>query len=292
MAPKPKRSLELPARRRLRQSCLGEEATPFMQPHHSQSIQNLIAAFGKDPTVEAIILGGSLAHGYARPDSDIDVTIVVGADEYRRRRVEGRLSSSHREPCTYENGYVDCKYVDLEHLRLVAARGSEPARYAHQGGQILLSRVDGLEQLLAEIVRYPVEKKAERIERFVAQLLAWRWYYSEAQRQESRYLTLLAVQKLILFGARVVLADNELLFPYHKWLLRVLESATRQPPGMLADIQALGSAHSRDLVEAYCRKILAFVHVDHDTANGRWPSLFLRDSELRWVDAEPCIDDL
>jgi predicted nucleotidyltransferase len=265
---------------------------PDIQQHHFQSIQNLIAAFGKDPTVEAIILGGSLAHGYARPDSDIDVTIVVDSDEYRRRRDEGRLVFSSRELCTYEKGYVDCKYVDLEFLRLVAARGSEPARYAHQGGQILLSRVEGLEQLLAAIVRYPVEQKAERIERFVAQLLAWRWYYGEGLRQESRYLALLSVQKLILFGARIVLAENELLFPYHKWMLRVLESAARQPPGMLADIEALGVAPSRDAVEAYCQKVLAFARVEPDRANATWPSHFLRDSELRWVDAEPCIDDL
>jgi polymorphic toxin system nucleotidyltransferase-like protein len=263
-----------------------------MQQHHIQSIQNLIAAFGKDPTVEAIILGGSLAHGYARPDSDIDVTIVVGSDEFRRRREQGRLVFSSRDLCTYDKGYVDCKYVDLELLRLVAARGSEPARYAHQGGQILYTRVEGLEELLAAIVRYPVEEKADRIERFVAQLLAWRWYYGEALRQENGYLALLSVQKLILFGARIVLADNELLFPYHKWMLRVLESAARQPPGILDDIQSLGSAHSLDSVEAYCRKLLAFARVEFDAVNATWPSLFLRDSELRWVDAEPCIDDL
>jgi predicted nucleotidyltransferase len=263
-----------------------------MHQHHSQSIQNLVTAFGKDPTIEAILLGGSLAHGYARPDSDIDVTIVVDADEYRRRRAERRLVFSSRELCTYENGYVDCKYVDVELLRLVAERGSEPARYAYQGGQILFSRIDGLGQLLAAIVRYPVEKKAERVERFVAQLLAWRWYYGEALRGENDYLALLAVQKLILFGARIVLAENELLFPYHKWMLRVLESAARQPPGMLADIRALCSTPSREAVESYCRELLAFSRVEPDTANAAWPSHFLRDSELRWVDGEPCIDEL
>jgi predicted nucleotidyltransferase len=265
---------------------------PPLQPHHLQSIQNLIAAFAKDATVQAIILGGSLAHGYARADSDIDVSIVVDATEYRRRRVEGRLTQSDRALCNYEKGYVDCKYVDLDFLRLVAARGSDPARYAFEGAQILFSRVEGLGELLAEIVRYPVAEKSHRIERFVAQLLAWRWYYSEALRQESQYLALLSVQKLILFGARIVLADNELLFPYHKWMLRVLESAPRLPPGMLADIHTLGSACSWDAVEAYCAKILAFAKVDFDAANATWPSLFLKDSELRWLESEPCVDDL
>jgi predicted nucleotidyltransferase len=260
--------------------------------HHLESIGNLVAFFAREASVQAILLGGSLAHGYARPDSDIDVSIVVESDEFRRRQQEGRLVHSSRELCTYEKGYVDCKYVDLAFLRLVAERGSEPARYAYHGAQILFSRVEGLDVLLAAIARYPVEKKAERVARFVAQLLAWRWYYSEALRQENQYLVLLSLQKLTLFGTRIVLAENELLFPYHKWMLRVLDSAPRQPAGMIDDIRALGSAHSWDAVEAYCRKLLSFVNVEFEAANATWPSLFLRDSELRWVDAEPCIDDL
>ena len=92
-----------------------------MQPHHAESIQRLTAAFEEDARVRALLLGGSLAHGFARADSDIDVLVVVDAAEDRRRQAENQLTFSDRTLCTYEGGYIDGKYVDLEFLRAVAA---------------------------------------------------------------------------------------------------------------------------------------------------------------------------
>jgi nucleotidyltransferase-like protein len=260
--------------------------------HHADSIQNLIVAFEKDATVRALILGGSIAHGCEKPDSDIDVSIVVDTAELQKRQCDGRLHYNNRALCTYDRGYIDGKYVDLAFLGQVAARGSDPARYAYQGSRILFSRVEGLAELLTAIVRYPVEQKQERIERFVAQLLAWRWYYSEGVRQESEYLIILSLQKLILFGSRIILTENELLFPYHKWLLRVLQSAERKPPGIDVAIQTLLTDHSAERVAEYCEQILAFVKVDPDAANAAWPSRFMQDTELRWLTQESSIDDL
>jgi predicted nucleotidyltransferase len=262
-----------------------------MEPHHVASIQNLVEAFEKDSSVLALILGGSIAHGFARPDSDIDVSIVVDSTEYQRRQHESRLHYNNRALCTYD-GYIDGKYVDTEFLKLVAARGSEPIRFAYEGNRILFSHIEGLDTLLAGIVRYPIEQKQERIQRFAAQLLAWRWYYSEAVRQQNPYLIYLSIQKIILFSSRIVLAENELLFPYHKWMLRVLQSAARQPAGMQADIQTLLTNHSWEKVNAYCLGILAFVGIDHDAANAGWPTRFMKDTELRWVTQETCIDDI
>ncbi|MFZ5495533.1 MAG: hypothetical protein ACOZE5_09405 [Verrucomicrobiota bacterium] len=41
-----------------------------MEKHHADSIANLVREFQADPGVLALLLGGSLAHGCARPDSD------------------------------------------------------------------------------------------------------------------------------------------------------------------------------------------------------------------------------
>lgn len=263
-----------------------------MEPHHAQSLQNLVVAFEPDPAVLALILGGSLAHGFARADSDIDVTIVVDSAELQQRRRENRLHYNNRTLCTYEKGYIDGKYVDLDFLREVARHGSDPARYAYHGGRILFSRIPDLTDLLAAIVRYPVEEKAERIERFAAQLLAWRWYYSEALRQQNPYLVFLSIQKLILFSSRIVLAHNELFFPYHKWMLRVLQSAPLRPSGMPEDIQTLLTAPSWEKVDAYVRGVLAFAGIDFAAADRVWPTRFMKDTELAWLTQEPSIDDL
>jgi len=264
-----------------------------METHHTTSIQNLVAHLQADPAIVALLLGGSLAHGFARPDSDIDVAIVQTPEAFARQRTSGRLHYNNRELCTYP-GYIDGKYMDEAFLRAVAARGSDPARFAFQDARILFSRLPGLESLLAAIVRYPIEQQAERVARFSAQLLGWRWYFSEALRQQNPYLGLLARQKLVLFSARIVLAVNATFFPYHKWMLRVLASVPRQPPGLAAalDDLVLKPDLSFDEVDHHCRDLLTFAGLDHDTANASWPSYFMRDTELRWLEEEPAIDDL
>jgi len=262
-----------------------------MEPHHATSIRNLVAAFEQDPSILALILGGSIAHGFAKPDSDIDVAIVVEPAEYQRRQRDNQLHYNNRTLCTYEKGYIDGKYLDVDFLRLVAAKGSDPARYAFKDGRILFSRLPDLEPLLAEIVKYPVGKKRDRIDRFAAQLLAWRWYYSQGVRQESPYLIGLALQKLALFSCRIVLAENELLYPYHKWMLRVAESALRRPAGFPASIKGLLTGHSWPQVDDYCQGILAFAGLSFAEVDAIWPTRFMKDTELKWATAEPYIDD-
>jgi Nucleotidyltransferase domain. len=262
-----------------------------MFPHHAQTIERLTTAFQSDPTVLALLLGGSIAHGFAKADSDVDVTIVLSSADYQRRQREGRLHYNNRELCTYD-GYIDGKYVDLDFLKLVAARGSDPIRYAFEGNRILFSRIDGLENLLAAIVRFPVEEKSERLQRFAAQLLAWRWYYSESLRQQNRYLSFLALQKLVLFSARLILTENELLFPYHKWMLRVLAAAPRQPAGLIQNLDTLLTFPPWETVDRHVRSLLDFVGIDFAAADGSWPTYFMKDTELRWVAEEACIDDI
>lgn len=263
-----------------------------LSPHHAESIRNLVRALERDRGVEALILGGSLAHGFARPDSDIDVSIVVGSPEYQQRVRENRLTYYDESVCTYPDGYVDGKFVDVDFLRQVAASGSDPARYAYQDARILFSRVPDLAEVLAAITRYPVAEKPERIERFAAQLLAWRWFYGESRSKQSRYLEVLALQKLVLFTCRIVLAANELLYPFHKWMLRVTETATNRPPKLIADLEELLANPSVPLVDAHVRAVLAFYGVDYATADAAWSTWFMKDTELAWTSGFPPVDDL
>jgi predicted nucleotidyltransferase len=263
-----------------------------LSAHHAASIANVVRAFEADGSTQALILGGSLAHGYARPDSDIDVLVVVDADEYQRRASEGRLVFTDRTLATYEGGYVDGKYVDARFLERVAAHGSDPARYAFQDARILSCRIDGLPQLLAACTRYPVEEAAERISRFTAQLMAWRWYFGESARQQDRYLEVVALHKLVLFACRLVLAANERLYPYHKWLRRETERATRRPPGLMGDIDQLLAQRTVAVADGLCRDLLAFYDIDEARANASWPGRFLQDTELAWMSGHPAIDDV
>ncbi len=262
-----------------------------MEQHHADTIDNVVRHFRANASVHALLLGGSLIHGFARPESDIDVAIIVSAGEFARRRSENRLTFFDRSLCTYPGGYVDGKYMDVDFLRRVAERGSEPARYAFDGVKVLFSRVDGLDALLAGIVRYPVDGKADRIARFAAQLVGWRWFFSEGAKKDNRYLQLLAVQKVVLFSCRIVLAANELLYPFHKWMLRVTLAAPRQPPAFAGSIDRLLAAPSFELIDAHVRATLAFAGLEHDVVDATWGANFMRDTELKWMAETPAIDD-
>ena len=48
-----------------------------MQPHHSKTIQNVKEYFERDPEVQALLLSGSIAHGFESSASDVDIMIFV-----------------------------------------------------------------------------------------------------------------------------------------------------------------------------------------------------------------------
>jgi hypothetical protein len=240
--------------------------------------------------VNGLIVSGSIAHGCCRPESDVDVMILVGDAEHEERLRSQRTCFFSTELCTYPGGYVDGKYVSEAFLREVAARGSEPARYAFQDARVIFSKSAALEPLLRAVVRYPLEQKAERIQRFQAQFEAWRWYAGEALARQNAYLLGFAVAKLVLFGGRVVLAHNELLYPYHKWFLRVLAAAPEKPEGIVPAMLELSARPTRAGVDAFVEMIRAFRAWEVDAAG--WGAAFMRESELNWLAHSPPVDDI
>ena len=156
--------------------------------HHAESIPKVVEHFQAKPDVLALLLGGSLAHGRARPESDVDVLILVTEPAYEKRRRTGQPQFFNRGLCRHAGGYVDGKYLRPTFLRQVANAGSEQARFAFQDAQVLFSRVDGLDKLLRAIVGYPSTGKAERVRRFHAQFEAWYWYTHEALKLANLYL--------------------------------------------------------------------------------------------------------
>lgn len=263
-----------------------------LSAHHSASLANLRDAFVDDPTVLALLLGGSLAHGFAAPMADIDYIAVVTPDEYRRRADEGHLTRASLDGITYEGGYTDGKFVDVGHLENVARSGSEPARFAFLDARFVIDRDPAIAPLLAQIIEYPECGVDDRIERFAAQLLAWRWYFTQAVDKQSRYLELLSLQKLTLFSCRLVLATNRMLYPYHKWMLRVTESAPHRPPTLIDDLEALMRAPDVASIDHHVRSMVAFAGLDHDALNRRWGGFFLRDNEQTWMSGQSPIDDV
>lgn len=261
-----------------------------MYPHHSQTIQRVKEYFQRDPEVLALLLSGSIAHGFEGPTSDVDIMIFISEEDHQKRFQTGQLTFFNTDLPTYEGGYIDGKYISLNFVKQVLEKGSDPARFAFEGSQVLFSRLAGFEEDIYRIAEYPLAEKAERIKRFHAQLEAWHWYCGEALRQGNRYLLGTAVSKLILFGGRLILTHNKMLYPYHKWFLKVLERAKDKPPDLMACIQALAESPTAETVERFYEKVKTFQPWDENPYG--WGAQFMLDSELNWMNAKTPVDDL
>jgi len=262
-----------------------------MYIHHTQSIQNVTEYFERDPEVWALLLGGSIAHGFETPTSDVDIMIFVSDEDYEKRLAENRIHFFNTELTTYAGGYVDGKYSTQKFVRQVIEKGSEPARFAFAGSQVLFSKLNGFEDDVCKAAEYPIADKAKRIKRFYAQFEAWHWYCGEALRLKNQYLLGTAVGKFILFSGRLILAHNELLYPYHKWFLKVLESAKAKPSDLLENIHTLNESPTVENIEALYEKIKSF-QTWTDDPSFSWPTQFMIDSELNWRDSTTPVDDL
>lgn len=261
-----------------------------MHPHHERAIAHATALLRRDPAVRALLLGGSIAHGFASETSDVDFLIVVDDAEHEARLRRGDVQWVTNEACDWPGGYAEGKYVGPRFLAEVARAGSEPARFAFADARVLFSDVPDLDATLAAITRYPLEEKAERIRRFGAQLEAWHWYGHEALKRGDRYLLGLAVARTVLFGGRMLLAHNERLYPYHKWFLRVLEDAPDRPADLMQRIAALHDDPSQATLLGFWATVRNFRA--WEGADTPWPVQFLRDSELNWMSGATPIDDL
>jgi hypothetical protein len=261
-----------------------------MFKNHKAAIKNISEKFIKNEEVSALLIGGSIAHGFEEENSDVDIMIIVSEEDYARKGKNRALHYYETESCDYESGYIDGKFVTYSFLEKVADYGSEPARFAFDSSIIAFSKIDGLEDLLKKIAKYPVEKKDENIRRFYAQFEAWHWFCGEALKKENSYLLNTAVSNLILFGGRMILAHNELLYPYHKWFLRILEKAEKRPLDLMDKIQLMLKNSDKQNIDDFFNTIVQYR--DWNNAGFAWPNQFMIDSELAWLNGRTNVADI
>ena len=261
-----------------------------MFPHHEAAIARTVERFAAEPGVLGILLGGSIAHGFETEASDVDVMLVVSDEEFDSRLTRLDTAFADVELAGYEGGYIDVKYVSPGYLDLVAARGSEPARFAFDGARVLFSRLDGLDDRVAAAARYPVEVRDDRIARFAAQLEAWRWYGGEGHRKGDPYLLATSVSRVALFAGRMLLAHNQLVYPFHKWFLRVLETAQDKPEGIVELIRSVTANPSAAGAERVADAVLEFREWERGAID--WPNQFMFDTEQSWIRDAAALEEL
>ena len=260
-----------------------------LQAHHRRAIDRLADEYRDDTRFDALIIGGSVAKGFARPDSDVDFLIVATDDEFNRRRAQDDLFINRRDLCDYDGGYVDGKIINRAYLGELADKGNEPSRAAFEGAFLAYSHLPNLDALLEKIPVYPEHDRDRRIKAFYSMAFIQHWLIHESFRHDNRYTITRAASQLALFSGRLILAHNRRLFPYHKWLTRTLESVEDKPVELLPRIDALLQVPNAENADLLFESIKGF----HDWGVSDLDAYtwFMTDVEWAWMSGTTPMED-
>ena len=260
----------------------------YLQAHHLKVVERLKALFQDDPRYLALLVGGSLVKGWGSVNSDVDILLIVTEKEYARRIANNDLWYHNTEICDYPGGYVDGKIIDEAFLYDVAQRGSELARTAFINIQIAFSHLPHLNELLKQIPVYQEQERGQKMRSFYCQVQAHQWFISEAARWQAVYLMAHASCEMVFFSARLLLAYNRRLYPYHKWLMRAVQDAPEKP----ADFLTLAEALLREGTVAHAEALWNCINTFRDwQITDSWGVRFMHDSEWTWRSGQTPLAD-
>ena len=261
-----------------------------MRPHHERAIQKLTEYVSTQEEYLALIIGGSIAKGLEREDSDIDVVLVVTDEAFKERWTQNNLIFFSLDFCDYPGGYIDGKIVNLEYIKVAAERGNEVTRAAFNGAFVAFSRILGLDDVIRKIPVYQPQEKQEKLQAFYAQFEVAHWLVSEGIKRNDKYLLTRAVGDLVLYGGRLILAHNEILYPYHKFLMAELEKAPEKPDNLLALIDTLLAEPTIENAKSFYLAVRDFQF--WNKAMEVWSVRFMKDTELAWLDNRAYVGDI
>jgi hypothetical protein len=252
-----------------------------MLEHHKRAVENLVNLYKDDREFMAMIVAGSVAKGWARSDSDLDYMLIVTDHEFEKRRTNCQLHVDPPAAIDYPGCYVDGKIIPLQFLCDVADHGSEPARFAFTNAFVAYSRIAELDELLKKIPVYQVGQQEEKMISFYTQVIVWQWYVGQAGKTNDLYLLTRSASQLALFGGRLILAYNKMLYPYHKWFIKQLENAPEKPDALLALLAALLKSPSKENADPFAECVLNFRDWPKPKNDGVCTQFF-QDSEWNW----------
>ncbi|HET8845154.1 MAG TPA: hypothetical protein VFN35_27010 [Ktedonobacteraceae bacterium] len=260
-----------------------------MEAHHLQTIDRLTERFKDDPRYPAIIIGGSLVKGRGLEFSDVDAMFVASDEEYARCEEKQDFWYVTTKFSDYPGGYVDGKIINLQFLQDAADHGSEPARAAFVGAFPAYSRIPGLDELIKRIPVYQEADREEKIKAFYSEVLVLNFYVSDAEKRNMRYLMAHAASEMVFYAARLLLAYNRILYPYHKWLMYEVERAPEKP----ANFMELADKLLQEGSVANAQALWESLNTWHDWGIPYNEGLvrFIKDAEWNWRDGRAPLQD-
>jgi hypothetical protein len=250
--------------------------------HHEDALGAYVRRVEADPDAIAVVVVGSVALGTERPDSDVDVYLVVPDHVFDAAVAADRVIFVERAEASYPGGYVDVKLATVAFLQAAAERGDDPVRASFEGARVAWVR-DGyhIAALVAAIPLLPATVWESRAVSFISQVrLHGTDFLREAVALDNTFLLHHAAVHTVGAGGRALLALNRRLYRGPKYLDATVATLERVPAGYAELARQLITRPSRESADAYVQALETF---------HRWPvdrtasdSVFIRDNELAW----------
>lgn len=204
-----------------------------MYEHHKIAIQNLIEYYRPKEGVIAIVLGGSVAKGMERIDSDIDATIIVTEEKYQELKEKNDLAECISGHCPYEGGYFDIKYESKSFLKEMSEKGSEPCRSSYESFQCLYTTDQEIPEILRKIPVFQKSEKETKLFSFYSAFDLSYGYIWSTVAKDNPYYKLRTAADIVYYGYRILLQENEVLFPSHRRLEQTVAKLSNKPEGII-----------------------------------------------------------
>jgi hypothetical protein len=253
--------------------------------HHERALAAYVGSVRDDRDALAVILVGSVARGTERPDSDVDLYLVVDDDAFADALGRNRLSWTERHDADYPGGYVDVKLASPRMLAAAAESADDPMRASFEGARIAFRRgIDlgiDLEGVLDAIVRVPDAAWDDRVRAQLAQARIHGGYFlPQAGARGDAFLLHHAATHLALAVARVALAERRTLLRGPKYVAETL-AGLDLPPGFLQRWRELVERPTIDAGAEMLAAVDDWLGPEHDPDDTL--STFIRDNELAWL---------
>jgi hypothetical protein len=261
-----------------------------MYKHHEESIQNLINYFSNREEIVAVILGGSVAKGVAREDSDIDAMIIVTEEYYAERVKSNTVVECIGSMCTYEGGYFDLKYYTKDFISTTSKIGSEPARNAFLGAYALFSKDPEIPGIVASIPIFQEQEMSKKLLSFYSSL-SLHYHYFWPLTKDNPYMKIRAAAEISYCCYRIILQENKLLFPCNRRLEEAVDKAPNKPEDILLlgqeFLTKLDNESAKKFVDATTNWMTYIPPKDYSEIL----TCYTKDYELWWKEARPLVNE-
>jgi hypothetical protein len=249
--------------------------------HHDAAIARYVARQAGDPSCLAVVVSGSLARRTERPDSDVDLYLVVTEDRWQEAFARRRLMYTEDDDIGYSGGYFDIKLATLSYLDDAAERGDDPVRDSFASSRIVFSRVDDLAARIGRIGDAADGDWNARVASFLAQARLHGGYFLEQAAASGDQLLLRhASLHLATSAARALLAVNHIRYPGPKYLSKLVSALDRKPDGFDALLAAVLADPNPATADALLSSLESFTGAI--LAKDETLSTFVLDNELAW----------